>query len=74
MRTVLFQQTGITDLTTEILLGCNDTDFKKKLDLAISSALGNLNYRRDSLFDKESTNEIVGVWKTYAEIKGNQTI
>ena len=35
MRIVLFQQTGIADLTTEILLGCNDTDFKKEFDLAI---------------------------------------
>ena len=40
MGTVLFQQTGITDLVTEILLGSNDTDRKKEFDLAISSALG----------------------------------
>ena len=40
MRIVLFQQTGIADLTTEILLGYNDTDFKKEFDLAISTALG----------------------------------
>ena len=40
MRTVLFQQTGIGNLTTENILGCNDTDFKKEFDLAISTALG----------------------------------
>ena len=40
MGTVLFQQTGIADLVTEILLGSNDTDRKKEFDLAISSALG----------------------------------
>ena len=29
MRTVLFQQTGIADLTLDALLGCNDSDLKK---------------------------------------------
>ena len=40
MRTILFQQTGITEMTTEILLGNNDTDLKKEHDLTILSALG----------------------------------
>ena len=40
MRTVLFQQTGIADLTIDALLGCNDSDLKKEFDLSISSALG----------------------------------
>ena len=40
MRTVLFQQTGITELITEILLGINDNDLKKEHALTISSALG----------------------------------
>ena len=40
MRTVLFQQTGIADLTLDALLGCNDSDLKKEFDLSISSVLG----------------------------------
>ena len=40
MRTILFQQNGITETTTEILLGNNDTDLKKEHDLTILSALG----------------------------------
>ena len=40
MRSILFQQTGITEMTTEILLGNNDTDLKKEHDLTILSALG----------------------------------
>ena len=40
MRTTLFQQTGIVELSTELLLGCNDTDLKKEYDLTILSALG----------------------------------
>ena len=40
MRTVLFQQTGIADLTLDTLLGCNDSDLKKEFDLSISSVLG----------------------------------
>ena len=40
MRTVLFQQTGIANLTLDALLGCNDSDLKKEFDLSISSVLG----------------------------------
>ena len=40
MRTVLFQQTGIADLTLDALLGCNDSDLKKEFDLSIASVLG----------------------------------
>ena len=40
MRTVLFHQTSIADLTLDALLGCNDSDLKKEFDLSISSALG----------------------------------
>ena len=40
MRTNLFYQTGISELTTEILLGINDSDLKKNHELTIISALG----------------------------------
>ena len=40
MRTTLFQQAGIVELSTELLLGCNDTDLKKEFDITILSALG----------------------------------
>ena len=40
MRTNLFQQAGIVELSSELLLGCNDTDLKKEFDLTILSALG----------------------------------
>ena len=40
MRTTLFQQAGIVELSTELLLGCNDTDLMKEFDLTILSALG----------------------------------
>ena len=40
MRTVLFQHTGIKEMTTEILSGINDTDLAKEHDLTIPSALG----------------------------------
>ena len=40
MRTNLFQQAGIVELSLELLLGSNDTDLKKEFDLNILSVLG----------------------------------
>ena len=40
MRTNLFYQTDISELTIEILLGINDSDLKKNHELTIISALG----------------------------------
>ena len=40
MKTTLFKHAGIVELSTELLLGCNDTDLKKEFDLTILSALG----------------------------------
>ena len=40
MRTTLFQQTGITELTTDLLLGCDDSDLKKEFGMTIILALG----------------------------------
>ena len=40
MRTTLFYQTGISELTTEVLLGINDSDLKKNHERTILSALG----------------------------------
>ena len=39
MRTVLFQQTDIANLTLAALLCCNDSDLKNEFDLSISSVL-----------------------------------
>ena len=41
MGTTLFQQTGITKLTTD-LLGCDDSDLKKQFEMTIILALGDL--------------------------------
>ena len=40
IRTTLFYQTGISELTTEVLLGINDSDLKKNHERTILSALG----------------------------------
>ena len=40
MRTTLFQQTGITELTTDLLLGCDDSDLKKEFGMTIILTLG----------------------------------
>ena len=39
MRTTLFQQTGISELTTDLLLGCDDSDLKKEFGMTIILAL-----------------------------------
>ena len=40
MRTILFKQVGITELTIDLLLGCNSSDFKKEYGMTITLALG----------------------------------
>ena len=40
MRTTLFKQVGITELTIDLLLGCNNSDFKKEYGMTITLALG----------------------------------
>ena len=40
MRTTLFKQVGITELTIDLLLGCNNSDFKKEYGMTIMLALG----------------------------------
>ena len=40
MRTTLFQQTGITELTTDLLLGCDDSDLQKEFGITVILALG----------------------------------
>ena len=43
MKTTLFQQTGIvTELTTDLLLGCNHSDLKKEFGMTIILALGEI--------------------------------
>ena len=42
MRTTLFQQTGITELTTDLILGCDDSDIKKEFGMTVILALGDL--------------------------------
>ena len=39
-RNTLFQQTGITELTTDLLLGCHDSDLKKEFGMTVILALG----------------------------------
>ena len=40
MRTTLFKQVGITELTIDLLLGCNNSDFKKEYGMTITLVLG----------------------------------
>ena len=40
MRTTLFQQTGMTELITDLLLGCDDSDLKKEFGMTNILALG----------------------------------
>ena len=40
MRTTLFRQVGITELTMDLLLGCNNSDFRKEYGMTITLALG----------------------------------
>ena len=39
MRTTLFKQTGISELTTDLLLGCDDSDRKKEFGMTVILAL-----------------------------------
>ena len=40
MRSTLFKQVGITELTIDLLLRCNNSDFKKEYGMKITLALG----------------------------------
>ena len=40
MMTTLFQQTGITELTTDLLLGCDYSDLEKEFGMTVILALG----------------------------------
>ena len=40
MRTTLFQQTGITELKTDLILSCDDSDLKKEFGMTYILALG----------------------------------
>ena len=42
MRTTLFKQEGITELTIDLLLECNNSDFKKEYGMTITLALGDI--------------------------------
>ena len=46
MRTTLFQQTGITELTIDLLLGCDDSDLKKEFGMTITLVWVILSHRR----------------------------
>ena len=42
MGTTLFQQTGITELTTDLLLGCDGSDLKKEFGMTVILPLGDV--------------------------------
>ena len=60
MRTTLFKITGITELTIDLLVGCNFSDFKKEYAIAIMLALGD---HRDFKFHARPPHNTINYWE-----------